>query len=252
MRRDSGQAAVETALSMPLVLFCVLGSLQLFLMFNARILTQLAAYRAARAGSMNHGNCARMVDAALLQVIPAIESYMRPGPGTPGAKLAAAYSRRRLNAYNDQLSDGGKVLTVTGTVVWLVRDVGPRPPPVGAGTADDDFDMGLAPMRMEATVIFWFPMRIPFANWVMSKMILAHYNVQDYTNVNPLATPQTAQWRATSPQALNAAIVAEMSTRMQRGEFVFPITANYTMRMMTPAKGANFVIKNCTPTPQTI
>ena len=71
---DCGQAAVEAALTMPLVLFCVMGTLQLFLMFNARILTQLAAYKAARAGSMNHGNCDRVVDAALVQVMPAIES----------------------------------------------------------------------------------------------------------------------------------------------------------------------------------
>ncbi len=250
--RESGQAAVETAISIPLVLFCVLGSLQLFMMLNARILTQLAAYRAARAGSVNHGNCQRMVDAALLQVMPAIESFIRPGAGTPGMKLAAAYARRRLNRYNDQISDGGKALVVNGTVVWVIRDVGPRPPPIGGGAMDDDYDMGQAPMRMEATVIFWFPMRIPFANWVMSKMILAHYNVQTYTAVNPLLTTQTANWSATAAQTLNSAIVNEMSLRMSRGELVFPIIANYTMRMMTPAKGVNFTTKNCAPTPPSL
>src|SRR5256885_14487414 len=97
---------------MPLVLFCVLGTVQLFLMFNARILTQLAAYRAARAGSVNHGNCTRMVDAAMLQVMPAIDSFMRPGPGTAGWKLANAYAKRRFNAYNDQLSAGGAPVMV--------------------------------------------------------------------------------------------------------------------------------------------
>jgi hypothetical protein len=250
-RGESGQTAVETALSLPLVLFCVLGSLQLFLMFNARILTQLAAYRAARAGSMNHGNCARMVDAAILQVIPAVESFMRPGPGTPGAKLAAAYARRRTNRYSDVISNGGKKLVLNDSVVWIIRDVGPRPPPVG-NTSDDDFDMGLTVMRMEATVVFWFPMRIPFANWVMSKMFLAHFGVQDYTAVNPLIATQKGMWSSRSPQGLNAAIVNEMSTRMNRGELVFPITANYTMRMMTPAKGVNFMVKNCAPTPQSI
>ncbi|MBL8954525.1 MAG: pilus assembly protein [Myxococcaceae bacterium] len=247
--RESGQAAVEAALTLPLVLFMVLGTLQLFLMFNARILTQLAAYRAARAGSVNHGNCTRMVDAALLQVMPAIESFMRPGPLSAGQKLAAAYARRRFNAYNDQLSDGGKAITVTGTVVWIVRDVGPRP---SAGAQDDDFDMGLPVQRLETQVIFWFPMRIPFANWVMSKALLAHYGVQNYTAVNPLMTPQTAGWSSKGATSLNAAIIGEMALRMNRGEFVFPISATYTMRMMTPLKSTNFIFKNCAPTPNSI
>jgi len=251
--RESGQAAVEAALTLPLVLFMVLGTLQLFLMFNARILTQLAAYRAARAGSVNHGNCERMVHAAMLQVMPAIESFMKPpyggGPNSAGGKLAAAWARRRFNAYNDRLSDGGKAITVNGTVVWIVRDIGPR---ALAGGQDDDFDMGLPVMRMETQVIFWFPMRIPFANWVLSKALMAHYGLQDYTDVNPLMTPQTARWTAKQGTNLNAAILAEMGTRMRRGEFVFPISATYTMRMMTPLKSVNAAPKNCPPTPNGI
>jgi hypothetical protein len=238
---------------MPLVLFCVMGTLQLFLMFNARILTQLAAYKAARAGSMNHGNCDRMVDAALVQVMPAIESFMKPpygvGPNRPGAKLAAAYAKRRNNRYTDQLTDGGKVLAVNGTVIWLVRDIGPRPV---AGVEDDDFDMGLTVQRLEVRAIFWFPMRIPFANWVMAKMFLVHENVASYAAVNPLVAAQNARWQSTAAQALDTAIVTEMSGRMQRGEFVFPISATYTMRMMTPSKSVNFSTKNCPPTPATL
>jgi hypothetical protein len=252
-RRESGQAAVETAISMPLVLFCVLGALQLFMMFNGRILTQLAAYKAARAGSLNHGNCDRMIDAALVQVLPAIESFMRPpyggGPNRPGAKLAAAYARRRFNTYDpsyDRITDGGKDTMASGTIIWLVRDLGPR---ALAGVEDDDFDMGLAVQRLEVKAIFWFPMRIPFANWVMSKMYLAHFSVTPYTAVNPLVSPQTAKWTATAAQSVDSAIISEMATRMNRGEFVFPITATYTMRMMTPAKQDAFRTKNCPPTP---
>lgn len=244
--RESGQAAVEAALTLPLVVFMVLGTMQLFLMFNGRILTQLAAYRAARAGSVNHGNCQRMVDAALLQVIPAVESFMRPGPGTAGAKLAAAYFRRRFNQYNDQISAGGAPVMVNGAVVWLVRDIGPR---ALAGGQDDDFDMGLPVQRMEVQVIFWFPMRIPFANWVMSKALLAHFNVQAYNYSNPLMAPQRANWQMAGPKSINAAIINEMAMRMNRGEFVFPISASYTMRMMTPLKSSNMFPKNCPPTP---
>ena len=51
-RRESGQAAVETALTMPLLIFLVLGTTQLFRLLQARILAQVAAYRAVRAGSL--------------------------------------------------------------------------------------------------------------------------------------------------------------------------------------------------------
>jgi len=37
-----------------------------------------------------------------------------------------------------------------------------------------------------------------------------------------------------------------------RGEFVFPISATYTMRMMTPLKANNMIPKNCPPTPAAI
>ena len=42
--RQSGQAMVEAALSLPLVVFLVLGTLQLFLMLQARVLAQYAAH----------------------------------------------------------------------------------------------------------------------------------------------------------------------------------------------------------------
>ena len=51
-RRDSGQALVESALTLPLLVFMVLGTLQLFMMLHARIMTQYAAYKAVRAGSL--------------------------------------------------------------------------------------------------------------------------------------------------------------------------------------------------------
>ncbi|MHB8879517.1 MAG: hypothetical protein ACYC8T_37970, partial [Myxococcaceae bacterium] len=96
------------------MLFLLLGTMQLFLLMHARILTNYAAFRATRAGSVNHGNCQRMVHAALLSVMPAIESYMRPGPASPGAKLAAAFRKRINNRYNERASDCGTVLNYSG------------------------------------------------------------------------------------------------------------------------------------------
>ena len=42
---------METALTLPLTLFLMLGTLQLFLMLQARVLTEYAVFRAVRVGT---------------------------------------------------------------------------------------------------------------------------------------------------------------------------------------------------------
>src|SRR5687767_10161202 len=103
--RDSGQAAVEAALTLPLTVFLFLAMLQMFLLAQGRVLAQLGAYRATRVGSTNHGHCGRMVHAALLTVMPAVDSYLGGGSGTPGDKLAAAFAKRRFNTYDELFND---------------------------------------------------------------------------------------------------------------------------------------------------
>lgn len=260
---ESGQAVVESALTLPLVVFLILGTLQLFMMMHARVLTQYAAYRATRAGSVNHGNCERMTHAAILSLMPAIESFAGSAAGADDG-LADAFARHGLgNQYNyvQLISDGGNALNYNGTIVWLARRLGPRQPNWDNGQ-DTSFDQPSGqPTRLETRLVFWYPMRIPFANWVMSKIFLASFGLDTYAAVNPLMPVQTAgttgeDWAMTSggysPDAL---IGAEMLRRNQAKEFVFPIQATYTMRMMTPAKRINFPglnaagVSNCAPTP---
>src|SRR5688500_4861563 len=70
--RQSGQAAVESALVLPLMVFMVLGILQLTLIQQAKLMTEYAAYQAARAGSVWNGSAERMHDAALVALLPTI------------------------------------------------------------------------------------------------------------------------------------------------------------------------------------
>src|ERR1051325_1543623 len=97
-RAESGQAAVEAALTLPLCVFLFLGMLQMFLLAQGRILGQVAA-RATRVGSTNHGHCGRMVHAAVLPVLPAIDTFLgHGGGGSPADRLAASVARHRLNS----------------------------------------------------------------------------------------------------------------------------------------------------------
>jgi hypothetical protein len=70
--RESGQAAVEAALTVPMMVFLVLGIIQLTMLHHARLMTEYAAYRAARAGIVDGGACTFMEDSAVLAVLPTL------------------------------------------------------------------------------------------------------------------------------------------------------------------------------------
>jgi TadE-like protein len=68
--RARGQALVETLIVIPIVLFVILGALQLMLVQHARVMTSYAAYAAARAGIVNDANWNVMRNAALVASLP--------------------------------------------------------------------------------------------------------------------------------------------------------------------------------------
>jgi hypothetical protein len=70
VRRESGQVAVESALIMPLMIFMTLGIIQLTMIQHAKLMTEYAAYQAARAGIVWNGNNERMHDAAIMALLP--------------------------------------------------------------------------------------------------------------------------------------------------------------------------------------
>ena len=242
---QSGQVAVETALSLPLALFLILGTLQLFMMLQARVMSEYAAFRATRAGSVNHGDCRAMTDAAILALMPTYHRFLGTdgGSGTPGQRLARAWDLRRTNRYFPA-QDGGH----DGAIVWLVRE-SPRPGQVPSEDVNFDQHQG-PPMRLEVRLVYWFPLRIPFADWVMSRMFLAQWGLRPYTAQNPLMVTQTAEWREEVDAPFEDVIAQELVRRINARQYVFPIQASYTMRMMTPAQGRYFTRRNCAPTPE--
>lgn len=256
--RQSGQAAVEAALTLPLVIFLVLGTLQLFMMLQGRIMAEYAAFQAVRAGSRNHGDCVPMVHAALAGLMPSVTSYLGgSGGGSPGEKLASAWKDRIGSnaAAPDPKYVKGKDGASDGPIFWLVRE-SPRPGDWN-GAEDLRFDLpagdGSGAMRLEVRLIYWYRLRIPFADWVISRMLLAHLGLKDYDAANPLIPADAkAGWKQSSATVTNLdpLIRDELSTRVNSKQYVFPIQATYGMRMMTPARREYFDQQNCATTPE--
>jgi hypothetical protein len=249
MGRQSGQAAVEAALTLPLVLFLILGSLQLFLLTQSRLLAQYAVFQATRVGSVNHGACTPMTHAAILTVLPSVHSYLGDDTlsGSPGQRLGDAFGRFRDNHYRGYRGAGWKAAgTDDEALVWIVRE---QPVP----TVEDvvAFDQPLPrlgrsqPLRLEVRMIFWAPLRIPFADWVFSRMAAARLGLEDYTAQNPLILASRANWTIDSRQNLPAQTATELRRRLSRGHYMFPIEVSSTMRMMTPPRLSEFAAAGC-------
>lgn len=248
---------VEAALTLPLVVFLVLGTLQLFLMLQARVLAHYAVFRATRAGAVAYGDCERMTHAAILSLLPSFHSFLgdsttativqHGGGGNAPAKLAAAFAARRFNRYAGGTNTGPNLDGVhDGSIVWIDRHIEGG----GVGSPQDrDFDEPGHLRQLEVRMVYWYPLRIPFANWVMSRMFLAQLGLEEYTAANPLLLAERdANWNRgefTDPFSLSGEVGAEMLSRVRREQYVFPIETTFTMRMMTPLKARYFPTMNC-------
>ncbi|OJH35214.1 TadE family protein [Cystobacter ferrugineus] len=244
-RGQSGQASVEAALSMPLTVFLMLGTLQLFLMLQGRIMAEYAAFRAVRSGSVKHGDCTAMTHAAVLALMPSYHSFMR-GSGSPAQKLGQAFGRYKDNVYRTSARGN----PVEGALVWILRDS-----PVADTVPDEDQDFDQADganRRMEIRLVYWYPLKIPFADWVISRMTLARWGLQDYTAQDPLTPVRRANWSAENPTTLEGSIRAELLRRVSIGFYSMPIHASASLRMMTPVRRQHFQTQNCAPAPEVL
>ncbi len=233
-------------MSLPLVIFLILGTLQLFMLLQARILAQVAVYRAVRAGSLNHGNCRTMTHAAMVTMLPTVAAT------TSGAELAQAFTERRQNHLRVRGTSG--TLFSEGPMVEIVRESPDANWVRGLPRGEDlQFDTPtdapgeLRRRTLEIRMVAWYYMRIPFADWVLSRMFLAHFRLKPYTAANPLmpADRRADGWSEGSVAMRSDSwpggdLGARMVEWSGQGHYLFPIQVNATMRMMTPARADDF------------
>ncbi len=241
--KDAGQAAVEAALTLPLFMFVLLGTLQLALMHQARLLTKYAAYKAVRVGAMTSADLAKMERAALAVLVPTI-SNTGNSKGVrvvnniaSGGDFASTFSQMSQNI----------MLDAAGMKYVEIMICSPTKELLGGGD-EHDFDSESAtgsaagrqggPMQREGwrefdrgrlaiQVTYNYRMIIPFADMVLYLIATGQ------EKADLLWALKLGKLHQQSQQAIqqHAARAAKYNSAAQMGLYLMPIRANYVMRM---------------------
>ncbi|MFO0597225.1 MAG: TadE family protein [Myxococcaceae bacterium] len=248
-RRESGQAAVETAITMPLFVFVVLGIVQLGLLHQCRLLTKYAAYKAARAGSINRGIPKVMNDAAIAVMMPLLT---RPNPISAGSGgTQPQYGLYKVNSASDFASsfkdvaesrnnkDNGHPIVELTVCHPLSSDVDetkdfddPKTNPLGGNSNWRQFQATSLAVQVTA----YFKMIIPFANgmiWWASYGKLTDEQIVTMKNLRMKHDGSSNETRDaggtfsgnppyTLPQLVDLA---------KQGNYIMPVRSSYSLRM---------------------
>jgi len=227
-RQESGQVEVETAIILPLVVFLVLGLIQLGLLHQARLFAKYAAYRAVRYGSLRveDGWKDNMAVAALAACLPIVSKadgnaevifdtsdaekwinkwYMRGFAANLMADVFMPYTEVVIcGPTQDQVS--GTTYEVNGTE-YVPFDL-PDPASDGIRTK----------LRIQLTLNY--RMIIPFADWVIYRMTRGWQMVKEMRlgEGSPLGGGG-GDWAKYDAAAMGAKV------------FIIPIRVQYSMKM---------------------
>jgi len=250
--RESGQAAVEAALIVPMMVFMVLGIIQLSMMHHARLMTEYAAYRAARAGIVNHGHCTMMRNSAFVALLPTLGP-----PQTVNLVGAKGRTDTLLNAlllYKSYTMPGATANQsyMPGLPITKVEVLNPKKSQLTQlfntyGSHLDRKEIDFDDIRddrvvegnlLSVRVTYFYNMRIPFANKLIHGWYLGLEHLGDLKGVqfeNQKAygvVNETTYLRGRG--AARGGDFARMATlATARGLYVVPLVATYSMRMQS-------------------
>jgi hypothetical protein len=247
---ESGQAVVEAAIVMPAMVFLILVLLQLTMVQHARIMTDYAAYCAARAGIVYNADNTAMQQAATIALLPTLGRTDNLAAFTQTA--GGVMLMRREVPYR----------TPFGLPIVRVTTLSPKPADFNAtltrhtGGREIDFDdvrpAAARPNQLQIEVKYFYRMKVPFANKMLQTLYFAsrprtymlnRMSGMDVTRPEIFGRPATGLAEAAfvgsgTPDAARI-LAARRAAGARTGGFYMPLTATYTMRMQSNAFRAN-------------
>jgi len=229
-RGKRGQAAVETAIVMPLFVFLILGMLQLGLMHQARLMAKYAAYKAVRVGAIHNAKQSAMKQAAAAVLLPVAAGHTSTSAffnASPG-KFAQSWGKAK------QLLNGGDFLDLT-----ICNPTGNYADdfdnPAGAlGRNVDDWQQANRG-RLSIQITFYYQLVIPFVNGVLWQIVAGEENRVLMRTLR--LSNETPKWQSSRKGAgggsAGARTVTSFSGQAGNGTYILPIRTSWSMRMQS-------------------
>ncbi|MCY1017178.1 TadE/TadG family type IV pilus assembly protein [Pyxidicoccus sp. MSG2] len=246
---QSGQVAVETALVVPMMIFLVLGIIQLGMVHHARLMTEYGAYRAVRAGIVNHGDCGIMERAALVALTPTLgplkgmsgrvdtieqavnlnEAYALVvlGPGAPPPFYPAGpLPLLRVQVVNPRASQLISLFNTYGSHM--------RGQEIDYDDIRDDQVIGANLLSVRLT--YFYELRIPFANWQLHSFYMGREYLDELRGIqfeNKRVGGQSATRYLERRGAERSEDHKSAASLAESGRYVMPLVATWSMRMQS-------------------
>ena len=211
LHAQHGQAAVESALVMPMTLFVILGVIQLSMLQQARMLADYAAYKGARAASVGQADCKVITPAEIAALVPTL------GRADTATRWVTTFETNKGN------QRGGLPIVYTE---YKISD------------QHKPFDMTLKadekPEKVHLRLHYFYEMHIPFANWLFAQYYLAQRGLESWAGmadpINPVAKTEV-------PPSVASAFVdsAYVKTYFDNRHYVIPLQASWSFRMFSQA-----------------
>ncbi|WZX20713.1 pilus assembly protein [Myxococcus stipitatus] len=236
-RAQSGQAAVETAVVLPLFVFLILGVLQLGLMHQARLLTKYAAYKAVRTGSLRSASVSEMEHAAVAVMLPML-GKRSSGAGSIEYVRSVGSGQEFATKWNELKNNQMAETDLKNVEVTIC---GPTQEDVGSGGGELDFDDPSVATsgdwrqsmrtKLRVQVTFNYRLVIPFADWVIYQAARGR-EIGMHLRMGKVKAAEQAK---VSKRKFGSKNKGEnpYESAASRGIYIAPIRATYTMRMQS-------------------
>ncbi|MFP2960684.1 TadE family protein [Myxococcus sp. 1LA] len=267
-RHQAGQAAVETALVVPMMVFIILGTLQLGMMHHARLMTEYGAYRAARAGIVNHGDCNIMRKATLTALLPTLGPLSQDMKGRVDTLdfaqgVHTAYTRRLFTGYLDNtFVEVFPRYASGGLPLYRLEVVNPRRSDLDGlfatyGSHMDAHEVDYDDLRddriidanlLSIRLTYFYELRIPFANWQLHSFYMGREYLDELRGIqfeNQRVGGQAATAYLERRGAARGGDHRSLSTLAGEGTYVIPLTATWSMRMQSNYFDSQYGPRGC-------
>jgi len=244
---------VETAIIVPMLVFMVLGIIQLGMLHNARLMTEYGAYRAVRAGIVNHGGCNVMERAALAALLPTLPPLN--GPGGMASRIDTLDRAMKFhNAYTRRLSSNPLFYSAASLPLLKIDVLNPKGGELQElfgtygshlDTLEIDYDDVRDDRVIEANLLtirltYFYELRVPFANWQIHSFYLGRELLDELKGLQFETQRIRGQSATTYLQNRgqgggeyhrDLAILAQLSGNQRK--YVMPLVATWSMRMQS-------------------